>query len=298
MWMTDEKNPLVSRTIVNRLWEQLFGTGLVETLEDMGTQGIAPTHRELLDYLAWKFMHDDHWSIKQSLKYLVMSSTYRQESRIGKDQLEKDPFNKWYGRGPRVRLSAEQVRDQALFCSGLLSGKMYGQPVMPWQPAGIWHSPYSAERWVKSPGQDQYRRAIYTYWKRTAPFPSMIAFDGASREVCSARRIRTNTPLQALVTLNDSVYLEAARGLAIRMSSFGDHAIDKGYELLMYKPIEKGKADILQALYKKAVEKFAADPEKACAMMGESGPRTSPQAAAMTVVAGALLNLDEVITKN
>ena len=210
-WMTSTENPLTSRTIVNRIWEQIFGTGIAETLEDLGTQGLPPTHRELLDWLSWKLMHDYKWSLKKLMKEMVMSATYRQDSKATDEDLQKDPFNKYYARGPRTRLSAEQIRDQALSVSGVLSRKMYGPSVMPYQPGGIWLSPWNGSTWDKSTGEDQYRRGIYTYWKRTAPYPSMMSFDGASREVCTARRIRTNTPLQALVTLNDSVYIEASR---------------------------------------------------------------------------------------
>ena len=303
MWLTDKKNPLVSRTIVNRLWEKLFGKGLVETLEDMGTQGAAPTHRELIDYLSWKLMNDDQWSLKKCLKYMVLSATYRQDSRTTQEKLEKDPYNKYYARGPRNRLSAEQIRDQALCASGLMSSKMYGPPVMPWQPQGIWLSPYNDDVWKTSPGEDQYRRAIYTYWKRTAPYPSMITFDGASREVCTARRILTNTPLQALVGLNDSAYVEASRKLAFRMLTLADpgdkqDAIRKGYELLMFRPIEAGRLKILSNLYDKVFVKFQHDPESTCEMVGQPGEHNNPTSAAYVVVAEALLNLDEVVTKN
>jgi Protein of unknown function (DUF1553)/Protein of unknown function (DUF1549)/Planctomycete cytochrome C len=299
-WMTDKRNPLVSRTLVNRLWEQLFGTGLVETLEDMGTQGAAPTHKELLDWLAWKLMNDNRWSVKKCLKEMVMSATYRQESKVSPALLEKDPYNKLYARGPRVRLSAEEVHDQALIVSGLLCDSLYGPPVMPWQPAGIWHSPYSSELWATSAGKNQYRRALYTFWKRSSPYPSMITFDGSSREVCMARRIRTNTPLQALVTLNDSVYVEAARYFAFRMidgAAGEDAVIGKGYELLMYKPIAPRKLEILKRLYDVAYAKFSKDEDATCEMVGTPGVHDNPRTAAYVVVAEALLNLDEVITK-
>ena len=312
-WLTDKKNPLVSRTLVNRLWEQLFGTGLVETLEDMGTQGAAPTHKELIDWLAWKLMHADQWSIKRCLKEMVMSATYRQQSKVSPALEEKDPYNKLYARGPRVRLSAEEIRDQALTVSGLLCDSLYGPPVMPWQPAGIWHSPYSSEQWTTSLGKNQYRRALYTFWKRSSPYPSMITFDGASREVCTARRIRTNTPLQALVLLNDSVYTEAARYFAFRMEaglarksearlrSGGDPVdavISKGYEMLLYKPLEARKLEILKKLYDRAYAKFSRDKYATCEMVGAPGIHDNPETAAYVVIAEALLNLDEVITKS
>ena len=186
-WITDKKNPLTARTIVNRVWEQFFGQGIAETLEDMGTQGIAPTHVELLDYLSWKLMNDYNWSLKKLMKEIVMSATYRQDSKFSKESLEKDPFNKWYARGPRVRLSAEELRDQSLAVSGLLSKKMFGPSVYPYQPEGIWASPYDGNKWKKSEGDDQHRRALYTYWKRSSPYPSMITFDGTSQRSLHAK---------------------------------------------------------------------------------------------------------------
>ncbi|MDP9229978.1 MAG: DUF1553 domain-containing protein, partial [Bacteroidota bacterium] len=303
MWLTDKKNPLTARTMVNRLWEQLFGTGIVETLEDLGTQGAEPTHRELLDYLAYRFMNDYNWSVKKLLKEMVMSATYRQDSKFTKETLEKDPLNKYYTRGARVRLSAEQVRDQALAISGLLSEKMYGPSVMPWQPEGIWMSPWNGDYWYRSDGEDQYRRAVYTFWKRTAPYPSMITFDGIGREVCTARRIRTNTPLQALVTLNDSVYLEASRYFAYAIEKqVGKNnvqsQISKGYELALRKTISKPKLEALEKLYYTALQKFKIDKDKTCEMIGVNDEHNNPETAALVVVANAILNLDEVITKS
>ena len=303
-WLTSKQNPLTARTIVNRLWEQLFGAGLVETLEDMGTQGALPTHRELLDHLSWNFMNTYNWSIKRLLKEIVISATYRQDAKVLKDALEKDPYNKWHERGARVRLSAEQVRDQALVISGLLSEKMYGPSVMPWQPLGIWKSPWNGQDWVMSEGEDQYRRSVYTYWKRSAPYPAMITFDAASRELCTPRRIRTNTPLQALVTLNDSGYLDASRHFAFRMqqeskSNNPEDWISKGYELAMFKLIAKTKLAILEALYNKALMQFKNDKEKTCEMIGGiNEEHTNPETAALIVVANAMLNLDELVTKN
>ncbi len=301
-WLTDKRNPLVSRTMVNRLWEQLYGTGLVETLEDMGTQGMAPTHKELLDYMAWQLMHKYNWSIKKMLKELVMSATYRQDSRMSDELKEKDLFNKLYARGARVRLSAEQIRDQGLSVSGALSKKMFGPPVMPWQPQGIWLSPYNGSKWIKSKDEDQYRRGIYTYWKRTAPYPSAIAFDGASRIYCSPRRIRTNTPLQALVTLNDSVYVDMARHFAARMQRTGEKSasakIAKGYSMMLYKPISLDRLRIFEDLYDKALSEFKKDMAGASAFMGDRKKRVNAEDAALALVANAMLNLDEVVTKN
>ena len=301
MWITSKENPLTARTMINRVWEQLFGTGLAETLEDLGTQGIPPTHKELMDWLSWKFMNDYKWSVKKLLKEIVMSSTYTQDSKLSSESLEKDPFNKFYERGARVRLSAEQVRDEGLCISGLLNEKMFGSSVFPYQPKGIWLSPWNGAYWQKSEGQDQYRRALYTYWKRTAPYPSMMTFDGTAREVCAARRIRTNTPLQALVTLNDSAYLEMARHFAYRMEKAGKdlkQQISAGYELALYKPIPVSTLSVLLKLYDQSLQKFKKDKDKTCEMIGENDQHNNPETAALVVVANALLNLDEVITKN
>ncbi|HWA33028.1 MAG TPA: DUF1553 domain-containing protein [Cyclobacteriaceae bacterium] len=290
-WMTSDQNPLTSRTLVNRVWEQIFGVGLAETLEDLGTQGIQPTHPELLDYLSWEFMHDYHWSLKTLVKKIVMSATYRQDSKFNEASLEKDPSNKFYARGPRVRLSAEQVRDLTLSVAGLLSPKMYGPSVKPYQPPGIWQSPYNGLKWVRNKDEDQYRRAIYTYWKRTAPYPSMILFDGVAREVCSARRIRTNTPLQALVTLNDSVYVDAAEHFAVRMANAGSNVreqISNGYALAMGRPITEAKLAVLQQLYEKTSTPLRRTTK---------GDKKEGDIA-MELVASAILNLDEFITKD
>lgn len=302
MWLTDKRNPLLSRTMANRLWEQLFGTGIVETLEDMGTQGMNPTHKELLDHLSWQLMNDYKWSMKRLIKEMVMSATYRQDSKVTEDTKKKDLFNKYYARGARMRLSAEQIRDQHLSVSGVLSAKMYGPGVMPWQPNGIWNSPYNGATWNSSAGEDQFRRAIYTYWKRTAPYPSMIAFDGAQRVVCSPRRIRTNTPLQALVTLNDSVYIDMAKFFALRMKKEGGkevkNQIAKGYEWMMYKPIPGAKLKILDNLYLMALNDYKIHPEKAKQILGGQQTDKYPETAALVVVANAMLNLDEAVTKN
>ena len=220
-WLVSKENPLTSRVMVNRVWAQLFGTGIVETVEDFGTSGTRPSHPELLDYLALRFQNEHGWSLKRLLREMVLSATYRQTSRITPDRLAADPQNRLLSRGPRLRLSAEMIRDQALVLSGRFSPKMYGPPVMPPQPEGIWQSVYSNAKWETATGEDRYRRAIYTYWKRTSSYPSMITFDMPSREVCTMRRIPTNTPLQALVTLNDEAYVECAAGLADRMVAEG-----------------------------------------------------------------------------
>ena len=300
IWLTDKKNPLTSRTIVNRIWEQLFGQGIAETLEDLGTQGIAPTHESLLNYLSYQLMNTHHWSLKKTIKEMVMSATYQQDSKFNKDAMVKDPFNKFYARGPRMRLSAEQIRDQALVVSGLLSNKMYGPSVMPYQPEGVWKSPYNGATWNLSKEGNQYRRALYTYLKRSAPYPSMLSFDGTSREVCTVRRIRTNTPLQALNLLNDSVYIEAAQHFAQRIKNLVPQnmskQISKGYELAFNKSISAEQQKVFEKLYNKAFAKYSQDSLKAEQITGDK--KADPAAAALFMVATALLNTDEFLTKN
>jgi hypothetical protein len=298
-WIVNRENALTGRVIVNRFWEQLFGRGIVETVEDFGSQGSEPSHRELLDWLAVEFMETDQWSVKKLLKRITMSATYRQSSKTDAKKLEKDPYNVWISRGPRVRLSAEQVRDQALACSGLLSRKMYGPGVMPPQPDKIWQSPYSGEKWVLSEGEDRYRRGLYTYWKRTSPYPSMVTFDAPSREFCQSRRILTNTPLQALVTLNDPVYLEAAEQLASNMQKRGktpQQQISEGYRMLTFRNIEKKNLNTLVNVYQQALQAYKTKPAEADSMLLYRNEK-SPELAALTVSANVMLNLDNVITK-
>ena len=300
MWMTSKRNPLVSRTMVNRVWEQLFGTGIAETVEDLGSQGSPPTHRALLDYLAWQYMNTDQWSLKRLLKEIVMSATYREDSRVTGASLKADPFDRLYSRGARVRLSAEELRDQDLCICGQLSPELYGPSVFPYQPKGIWMSPYNGAEWVASKGSEQYRRAVYTYWKRSASYPSMISFDATSREVCTARRIRTNTPLQALVTLNDTVYLDMARHFARRLNSVApggpERKIAEGYRWMMFGEIAPEKLSILMGLYNESLDRFSAQPGEAKKLSAD--PAGTAAEASMVVVCNSLLNLDEVITKN
>lgn len=305
-WITDKHNPLTARTMVNRVWEQLFGKGLAETVEDLGSQGIPPVHQELLDYLAMRFMNEDHWSVKALIKDIVMSATYRQHSGITNAQ---DPENRFLSRGPRTRLSAEQVRDQALVLSGLFQEKMYGPGVMPYQPPGIWQSPWNGADWVESTGEDRYRRAIYTYWKRSSPYPSMMSFDGVSREVCVARRISTNTPLQALVTMNDAAYLEMSIALAKRMkqlSTSPDMSVSKAYEWAFFRPIDPARKQVLMNLYEKALRLYRNNHLKINSLLvsKQSDKKIEKvpgdldaETAALTIVANTLLNLDELIMK-
>lgn len=316
-WITHPDNPLTARVAVNRFWEQIFGRGLVETSEDFGSQGSLPSHPELLDYLAYEFVHTHHWSIKSLLRQIVSSATYQQSSVVTKDKLEKDPYNLWLSRGPRVRLSAEQVRDQTLAVSGLLSGKMFGPPVMPPQPDGIWSVVYNGAQWVPSTGEDRYRRAVYTYWRRTSPYPSMVSFDAPSREFCVVRRIRTNTPLQALVALNDPVYLEAAQSLARttrQRVSEPKEGIAEIFAQAIYRPPSATELQHLHQVYEEALTDYQNDIPAARDLLTpqdqllfKNAPTAEatgscPEAdcaslAAMTVVANVILNLDVFITK-
>jgi hypothetical protein len=266
----------------------------------MGSQGIPPLHPELLDHLSWRFMHVHHWSVKALLRDIVLSATYSQDSRVSAALLEKDPRNEWLARGPRVRLSAEQLRDKALAVAGKLSAKMYGPGVMPFQPEGIWKSPWNGDQWKQSTGDDQYRRAIYTFVKRSSPYPSAVTFDLAPREVCASRRIRTNTPLQALVTLNDSVFLEAARFLADTIQK-QPHLDEKGRITTVYEratgwKITPSKLQALEKLHQQASTYFSQNPEAVAAFMGNK--ISGDTQAALTVVANAVLNLDEFLVKS
>ncbi|MEM8901476.1 MAG: DUF1553 domain-containing protein [Bacteroidota bacterium] len=298
-WMTHEDHPLTSRSIVNRLWEQVFGIGIVETVEDMGSQGASPTHPELLDALAWRMIHENDWSLKQMLKTIFLSSTYQQKSEIGKDAFEKDPRNQLYARGPRVRLSAEQIRDNTLATAGLLSSKMYGPSVMPFQPDGIWVAPYSSMKWNMSEGEDRYRRAVYTYIRRSNPYPAFMTFDATDREVCTSRRVRTNTPLQALVTLNDASYLEAAKAFAGRMDEAEGgvkEKIRRGLELMMVENMSDKQVDILEGLYKASLAEMAEVTTPTIQLVSHT---EEPEALnALEVVANAMLNLDIFLMKN
>lgn len=301
LWLTAKENPLTARTLVNRIWDQLFGRGLVSTIEDLGTQSDPPSHPELLDYLAWQTMDEYDWSMKALIREIVTSETYQQSATLDAELFNLDPQNKWYARGPRIRLSAEQIRDQALATSGLLSKKMFGKPVMPPQPDGIWQTVYNGESWIPSEGEDKYRRGIYTFLKRTSPYPSFISFDAGSREVCQSRRIVTNTPLQALVTLNDPVYLEAAFSLGQGLLSISPtdpkQAIRAGYEQLFFSSISDSKLNSLNDLYQTALMEFESEPEILDDFFQLKEENISPEMAAMTIVANALMNLDEFLTK-
>lgn len=294
-WLVSPDNPLAARVAVNRYWQQLFGVGIVETAEDFGSSGAPPTHPKLLDHLALRFSGDFGWSTKRLLREIVLSATYGQDEKTTASKLASDPRNRLLSRGPRNRLSAEMVRDQALSVSGLLAGEMYGPPVMPPQPDGVWRSVYSGAKWENSEGADRYRRSIYTYWKRTSGYPSFLTFDAPSRDVCTVRRITTNTPLQALVTLNDPVYMECAVGLADRMSSCGEKTarerIRHGYRLATGEFPSVDVTEELCQLYDFAVEQYQHSQPAGLS------PTKSGDDSGLIAVANAILNLDAVLAK-
>jgi hypothetical protein len=330
-WLVDTNNPLTARVIMNRLWEQIFGIGIVETAEDFGTQGEPPSHPKLIDWLACEFMTPegressnrsniatespnhtlpDHesrgWDIKRMLKLIVMSATYQQSSKVTAEMFQRDPYNRLLARGPRRRLDAEMIRDQALTVSGLLSEKLGGPPVMPPQPDGIWQVVYSGDKWETSKGEDKYRRGIYTFWRRTSPYPSMVSFDAPSREFCVVRRTRSNTPLQALTLLNDPVYVECAEALARRMLAEGGSTdADRAAFGLRTCLARKAKAEEVKklvGLVQKELAHYQEDSASATNLVkfANSTPaeKSAPsELAAWTVVANVLLNLDEFVMK-
>jgi hypothetical protein len=295
-WLVDEENPLTSRTLVNRVWYQIFGNGLVSTLEDMGTMSDPPSHPALMDWLSYEFMHSMNWSLKTLIKKMVMSATYRQSSHTSNEKLAIDNDNIFYARGPRLRLTAEEIRDQALSVSDLLSDKMFGPGVMPPQPDGVWEHRYLGNLWKTSEGQDRYRRGIYTYLKRTSPYPSMITFDAGSREVCLVNRSSTNTPLQALVTMNDPVFLEAAMHLAKSHSNKETKAaISEMYQKATLRSIDDAKLDALVKLYEEAIKTFQDDSDQLQDFFGLKED-IDKNTASLAVVANAIMNLDEFLT--
>ena len=297
-WLLQPQNPLTARVTVNRIWARLFGIGIVETEEDFGTQGLPPSHPELLDWLAVDF-REHEWSLKQLIRSIVLSSTYQQAALITPEKQAADPRNRLLSRSPRVRLSAETVRDQALSLANLLTQKVGGASVMPPQPAGVWKSTYSGLKWENATGPDRYRRSLYTYLKRTSPHPALLTFDAGSGEVCQIRRIRTNTPLQALVTLNEVSFVEAAGALANRAGKFrgSDHAdsLKPLFQMVLIRPPKFPELARLVALYETMQQEFPEGSEAQRMLVQASGSKTSD--AAMIAVANVLLNLDETLTK-
>ncbi len=304
-WLVDSENPLTARVTVNRYWAEIFGTGIVSTTEEFGSQGELPSHPQLLDWLAVELV-ESGWDIKHLLTLMVTSAAYRQSSRVTPESYEHDPDNRLLARGPRFQLTAEMIRDQALAVSGLLSDKMYGPPVRPPQPnRGLKAAFGGGTDWQTSSGEDRYRRGLYTTWRRSNPYPSMAEFGAPNREVCTLRRPRTNTPLQPLVTMNDDVYVEAAQALGRRMAQAeGDTAakLRHGFRLSLARDANERELAIYTSLYKAAHEKYAANKDLATKMATQPlGPppegMDTADLAAWTLIGSTLLNLDEMFLK-
>jgi hypothetical protein len=309
-WLVSAENPLTARVVVNRFWQQLFGTGLVKTSEDFGAQGESPSHPELLDWLASEFIRSG-WDVKQLMRLIVSSATYRQQSQLSLELLSKDPENRLLARGPRLRLPGELIRDQALTVSGLLVPTLGGPPLRPYHPAGMYETmaPTSADTvktYLQDRGDALYRRSLYTYWKRSIPHPAMLAFGTPFREVCTLQRPRSNTPLQALNLMNDPTYVEAARFLAERMIREGGESTDSrlrhGFRLVLARPPSASHLAVLKRAFEKAQAHYRAEPAAAKALLthGEKSADSSLDPidhAAFTNVASTLLCLDEVVTK-
>src|SRR5262249_13421737 len=305
-WLIAPENQLTARVIANRYWEQIFGIGLVRTSEEFGIQGELPSHPELLDWLATELVRLK-WDLKAFVKLLVTSAAYRQSAKVPKELVERDPDNRLLARGPRLRLTAEMVRDQALFASGMLSSKMYGPSVKPPQPAlGISAAFGGAIDWKTRKGEDKDRRGLYTEWRRSNPYPAMSTFDAPNRDVCVVRRNRTNTPLQALVTLNDEVYVEAAQALARRAVKEGGATIAVratfAFRRCLVRPPRPEELSRLVQLFEEAKAALASDGRKANQLATMPlGPVPAgmdvTELAAWTVVANVVLNLDETVMK-
>jgi hypothetical protein len=306
-WLMDKDHPLTARVTVNRYWQTIFGRPLVSTPGDFGSQGSWPTHPDLLSWLAKDFI-DNKWNVKRTIKQMVMSSTYRQSSETRAVHMEKDPVNLYHARAPRFRLMGEFVRDNALSLSGLLNRTFGGPGVKPYQPPGLWNevSLNGGRRFVRDNGDKLYRRSMYTYWKRSAPHPGMMAFDTPTRETCTLQRQRTNTPMQALVTLNDEQFVEASRAFAQRIlkspaKSFSDR-LDMAFELATGRPADSIRKEVLQDAHSYQSKIFQAEPKRADDLLkiGETSRDSSIPAqehATWTVLASMILNLDETLNR-
>lgn len=306
-WLVHEDNPLTARVQANRIWEQIWGIGLVQTTEDFGFQGSYPSDKGLLDYLAVTYQQDMKWSTKSLIKMIVMSSAYKQSSLHTARKMEVDPFNRLMSRGPRLRLSAEQIRDQALAIAGILNQDRIGGPsVTPYLPDGVLAQSFGGIKQRESTGADLYRRGVYTFWRRTAHYASFAAFDAPSRDVCTAKRSRTNTPLQAFVTLNDTAFFEAAQMLGRRILAEGGEQLDDklrhGMWLALQREPSKLELAALREVYTQSLADYRANPEAAQQTAVGPSPKLpesmdAAEAAAMTMVGNVLLNLDELINK-
>jgi hypothetical protein len=305
-WLVDPEHPLTARVAVNRLWAMLFGTGLVDTVMDFGAQGSWPSHPELLDWLARDFV-DHGWDVKRTMRQMVPSAAYRQSSRRRPEVDTLDPENRLLARSPRFRLQGEFIRDQALAVSGLLVDEVGGPGVKPYQPEGLWNevSLDKNVRFEQGSGDDLYRKSMYIYWKRSAPMPAMTTFDAPTREMCVVQRQRTNTPLQALVTLNDVQFVEAARHLAERMMASGstfEEQLDAGFVLCTGRPADAERTRILREVFDATLADYRAAPDEAAALLAVGESRRNehlpkPLHATWTVVASVLLNLDETLNR-
>jgi hypothetical protein len=306
-WLLQPDHPLTSRVTVNRFWQQYFGTGLVKTTEDFGVQGENPSHPELLDWLAVEFR--SNWDMKKLHRLMVTSATYRQSSKVTPQMLARDPENRLLARGPRFRVDAESVRDTALFVSGLLVDRAGGKSVKPYQPGGLWEavSFNNSQKYVPDTGDSQYRRSMYTYWKRQSPPPNMMIFDAPTREYCVVRRPRTNTPLQALALMNDPQIVEASRAFAQRMMTEGgkdeESRLAYGFSLATSRKIAKDESKVLLGVFKQQLADYQKDKDAAEKLLGLGSFKARPELdhaelAAWTMVANTILNLDETITKN
>jgi len=305
-WLVDPSNPLTARVAVNRTWQMYLGVGLVKTTEDFGVQGEWPSHPELLDWLATEFVRSG-WDMKALQKLILTSATYRQSSRVSAELLQKDPGNRLLARGPRFRLPAEMIRDQALLAAGLLAEKLGGPSVKPYQPPDLWKELIMQDmEYVQSKGPDLYRRSLYTFWKRTVPPPVMVNFDSANREVCVVRESRTNTPLQALNMMNDVTFLEAARFIGQRMMNEGGSTpelrLRHGFRLLTGRAPVSGELEILQDSLRYHLDYFAGKPEAVDAYLNQGVSPPDPalgrrELASYAAVASLILNLDEAVTK-
>jgi hypothetical protein len=306
-WTVSPENPLTARVTVNRMWQEIFGTGIVETTEDFGVMGARPSHPELLDWLAVDF-RDSGWDLKRFYKQLVLSATYRQSARVTPQLAEKDPKNRLLARGPRFRMDSEMLRDTVLAASGLLVEKLGGPSVKPYQPPGIWdgsHDASNTRKYVQDHGDALYRRSLYTFWKRMATMPDMDTFDSPMRDAACTRRQRTDTPLQALVAMNEPLRLEASRKLAerlIRESPNGDARLDYLGRILLSREWSSKEKTVLESALTKFQTTYSRDPGAAAQLLnvGESKVDRAipaPELAAWMLVSSAALNLDAVVNK-
>ena len=324
-WLVSLDNPLTARVTVNRLWERIFGTGIVKTSEDFGKQGEAPSHPELLDWLACEFMQPTQvqpgnrnprtlhaWDVKHMVRLIVTSATYRQSAASDAERLEKDPYNRLLARGPRFRMDPEMIRDQALAVSGLLNPEIGGPSAYPvqipnlWKELGFLRPEIGMDEWPTSEGPELYRRGLYTFWRRVCTYPTFATFDAPSREVCTSRRPRSNTPLQALAALNDPVFLEAARVLAQRILQHGgadlNEQMEYAFRLCMARPPTKPELERLSSLYRQQLKSFERDAKAAEALVSQGFAERPTnldvrKLAAWMMIGNVLLNLDETLTK-